>query len=150
MPGLATTCSKNANRPPGFSTRLISESTERGIFDRAEHERAQHGVDAVVVERDVLGHALDHPRLAGEAPRPRPQPAQGVVVGLEADPRDVVRQVVEVGAGARTDLEHHAAHGGDDGDLERLGVDRRSTQLVSQQLAVDLPRAGVHGRRLRE
>ena len=85
------TCSRKSSAPPSTRTRRASASERARVVDRAEDEGRDDGVEAAVVEGQVLGRRLDHrrsarprrlrPRAARAAARPcadraRPGPAR--------------------------------------------------------------------------
>jgi len=133
----------------------------RGIVRSAEHERADHGVEACVLERQVLGRRNDD--LCGTAAlRDLVAQAPGHVLARlgQHELRDGVGVVLQVRAGPRAELErravglrqHPRAHVGETSVLGALGqpVVQRGEQaaagcLVDASWHQDDPSLTRHG-----
>ena len=85
----------------------------RGIRDRAEDERADHGVEALIGEGQALGGRLDDLRRARGARQVVSQPAGHVLRGLgDYELGDGRRVVLEVQAGPGADLQRRTGRAG--------------------------------------
>ncbi len=84
------------------------------VVDGAQHEGAEHGVQALVGQWDALRSSSQDPRVMTSAFGATRELPPFPMIRLNAGPVDFVREAVEVGAFSRSDLQSLSGRTGDD------------------------------------
>jgi hypothetical protein len=86
----------------------------RGVRDRAQDQRENRRVEAVLVEGEPLGAGLDDLRRASRLREPGPEPPDHVRVGLRQDQlADGIRVVLQVEARAGSEVDRSPGRAGE-------------------------------------